>query len=576
MILSETALFNDFIRLSYNKDNLVLRVVMRWIYETCKPNSNFEGLPDAQTFYECFYNDPSYNSDDFKTFVFKFCESAKQHWKIDGEKNVDEIVKKAMKITAFAVAETKMNKLSDKSSNEAADSLFDIFEESLESSEKLNSKDFYKRFREEMSISEGNNDIKNVVEMYYEVGEALLDFIKISKNNSFVKWVAIIKEFLNDQLSVLNEQYKHGKALVVSTKKRVTNANDVILQHGKGYYDSLFVFAEPKIELISFKLTESKNYIKIQLNTAYDSVSSENLKNYVLENYKLVSLKSEQVKEIVNTYKVEVAKYLLNNKEVLYQLIESNKQKLQNKYTEIKCENQKVQDIHAFVEETLERIVKLYNTAQEKVQVSKDLLVEKYNCTKDISLDKYNQLLEASSDKINEYSQVLDDKFGDSKQKLITKYDETKVCAFNLYDKSKTMTLEEAERLKSFSLELLQMASTFFLNNRQRLIEFVAEFNLRERVLPFYNKTLEVYENGKGKALELYDTNKQYSMEVMQNLVQCEYAELVKARLNKLISSFKDYSNMKLKEYKNVETIRDFFLYENSLIYLHSVKNLSK
>jgi len=508
---------------------MVLRVVMRWIYETCKPNSNFNGLPDAQTFYECFYNDPSYNTKGFKEFVFKFCESAKEHWKIDGEKSVDEIIKKAMKITAFAVAETKMNDLSDKSSNEAADSLFDIFEESLESSGKLNSKDFYKRFREEMSISEGNSDIKNVVEMYYEVGVSLLDFIKISKNNSFVKWVAIIKDFLNGQLSVLNEQYKHGKALVVSNKIRVTIAKDVVLHHSKGYYDSLFVLAEPKIELISFKLTESKKYIKIQLNTAYDTVRSENLKNYVLDGYKLVSLKSEQVKEIVNTYKVEVAKYLLNNKEVLYQLIESNRQKLQNKYIELKCDSQNVKNIHAFVEETLERIVKLYNTAQEKVP--NDLLVI---------------------------------------------YDHTKVSAFNLYDKSQNMTHEQAERLRNFSLELLQMVSTIFVNNRQILIHFVAAFKLRERVLPIYNKTLEIYENGKGKALELYDTNKQNSLEFMQNLVQAEYTDLVKERLNKLISSFKDYSNMKLKEYKNVETIRDFFLYENSLIYLHSVKNLTK
>ena len=49
---------------------------------------------------------------------------------------------------------------------------------------------------------------------------------------------------------------------------------------------------------------------------------------------------------------------MLNNKEVLYQFVELNKRKLQHKYTELKLENQKVQNIHAFVEETLEKIVK--------------------------------------------------------------------------------------------------------------------------------------------------------------------------------------------------------------------------
>jgi len=123
-------LFKDFIRLSYSNDNEILRVVMRWIYETCRESKQYqEGIPNPNQFYQCFVNDPMYGDEGFKKFIFKFCECSSEHWKLNITKDQSTIIKQAMKMAAFVISETKLiDENLEKSSSAIADTLFDIFD----------------------------------------------------------------------------------------------------------------------------------------------------------------------------------------------------------------------------------------------------------------------------------------------------------------------------------------------------------------------------------------------------------------------------------------------------------------
>jgi len=571
MIISESnTLFTDFIRLSYSKENEVLRVVMRWIYETCKPNTQNSGsLPTKEFFYECFKNDLKFGDEQFKKFVHTFWEHSQEHWKVNAEKTEEGVIKMAMKITAYAIAETKLITLVDKSHNEVADSLFDIFTESIESTERLDTKDFYKRFKHENSIQEVNNEVKNLVEMYHNVGESLCYFIDISKTSNFVRFFCFVKD-------CVQYQFTQTKRIVALTKDTMVKGNDLMLTYSRTAYDNVFIFVEPKIQFVNIKIVEGKDFMRLQFENMMNNECTQKMRLFIAEHYRTVSLQCDQIKELLESYKLELAKHLLKNKDLLKQIVDSNVEKLVSQYNGYREESVTVQNVHQSVESTLLKVIELMDQVHDKTVIAKTYAKTQYDDASDFVTSKYDTTKMAAMIHYEKASGAVNQKYSTAKTYLTEQYNCTSKFAEEKYSTAKALTLEEAQKLKEFANKvygiLIDYLTNLFDTNKLRLIEFVTEYHLKEKICPIYDRALSAYENSRDSLCQIYDNSKDLTpAKIADTLVKNEYTDAVKAKVNQLVGTFYEYVNVKSKEYKNVDTLRDFFLYENSLIYLHSV-----
>jgi hypothetical protein len=582
MILSESStLFTDFIRLSYSKENDVLRVVMRWIYETCKPNGE-EGysLPEKQFFYECFKNDQNYEDELYKRFIFSFWEHSQEHWKVNAEKTEEGVIKMAMKITACAMAETKLENLLDKSHNEVADSLFDIFTESFESTDRMDTKDFLKRFKHENSIQEVNNEVKTIVEMYHNVGESLCYFVDISKTSNFVRFFCFVKD-------CVQYQFAQTKRIIVLTKDTVVKGSQLVIKYSENAYETAYLFAELKIQYVTIKLVESKDFMKLQLKSLIDNEYAQQMKQFIADNYKLVSLKYDSIKELLESQKLELVKYLLKNKALLRQIIDANAEKLVSQYNNYREEHVTLQNVHEFVISTLQnvqesvistlpKVIEMMDDLSDKANQAKNYTVNKCSEARDLAADNYTTIKMAAMIHYDKASIVVNENYGNAKVYLGAKYEATSEFAQEKYGSAKKMTLEQAEQLRlraeNVYAVLIEYLTNMFDSNKIRLIEFVTEYHLQEKISPIYDRALSCYSSSRDSLVEIYENTRELTpQKVVSKIIHNEYAEQVQARVNQLVGTFYEYVNVKSKEYKNVDTLRDFFLYENSLIYLHSV-----
>lgn len=84
---------------------------------------------------------------------------------------------------------------------------------------------------------------------------------------------------------------------------------------------------------------------------------------------------------------------------------------------------------------------------------------------------------------------------------------------------------------------------------------------------------MTVYNDGKDAVVAVYGSGKKYGLEKMDQIVKNENVEQVRERVHQLLQSFYQYIDSSSSKYKNVNTLKEFLLYQNSLIYLHSVCN---
>lgn len=192
----------------------------------------------------------------------------------------------------------------------------------------------------------------------------------------------MIRDFVNNQVS-------NTKQLVISTKEIVSNTNEVVRHKLTQYYDDLSVFTCPKIEFVKVKLVEGKEFMIVQFeNTMMNgSKANEKIKEYVLEGYKVISLKNSEIKTLLDNSKIELLRYLLKNKNLLRDLIESKKDSLIQSYAEYKEGSESVQNIEKAVVDCLQKMLTMLEVARDQVKVSKDQ-------AKDMTMDKYNVLKE--------------------------------------------------------------------------------------------------------------------------------------------------------------------------------------
>jgi len=141
--------------------------------------------------------------------------------------------------------------------------------------------------------------------------------------------MALVKDFVKNQTN-------NSKEVVVTVKNRVTTGSEVAVNMCKEYYYDISLYAEPKIEFVKLKFVEGKNYMMIQFDNTLTNGSKYNqfVKNYVLEGLQTLSLKKDDIKDLFDNYKVELAKYLLKNKDLLNSFVEDKKEVLIKQFNE--------------------------------------------------------------------------------------------------------------------------------------------------------------------------------------------------------------------------------------------------
>ena len=94
-------------------------------------------------------------------------------WKPNRESLALDIIKMCMEILAHAISESKLEKLIEGGKKLVAETMVNIFQESIESTERYDIKVFYERLKEELNLQQGNALLKSVVHSYHEVKEIL-------------------------------------------------------------------------------------------------------------------------------------------------------------------------------------------------------------------------------------------------------------------------------------------------------------------------------------------------------------------------------------------------------------------
>jgi len=194
-------------------------------------------------------------------------------------------------------------------------------------------------------------------------------------------------------------------------------------------------------------------------------------------------------------------------------------------------------------------------------------------------LIKYNELKEKSSEKFSEYQKITQNHLNITKEYLNYKCKESLEISSEKYGEAKAFTLQKNDELMKFCNEVYETLSeyltTFFEKNRLRLMQFINEHNLKEKVLPIYDQAIKICDNGKKQVVQICGSTKQYGLKTFDNIIHNDYIEVVKGRLDCLMGSFYEYVALKANEYKNIDTLRDFIMYENSMIHLRAKCNES-
>lgn len=181
--------------------------------------------------------------------------------------------------------------------------------------------------------------------------------------------------------------------------------------------------------------------------------------------------------------------------------------------------------------------------------------------------DNYlNNFKGLTQEQLEKYSNLLDERFGPTKQAVSLKLNDGKEYFAQRFEKAQDFTKEESDKILNFALDIvyyLQERMVFhLLTNKDKLVEFVNELNLKDKVSILQSANLlNLIKSGKDKALDLYENGIDYTNNAVEVVAkrEKEYLELTREKVNNLLGAANNYLQIKAKEYKNVDSLRDFF-----------------